>query len=66
MHGKIVIREFPMRLRYVGATPIVKRTGGRFIATGERIVDKETTGTHRRFRERARMILKSPKPRRVV
>jgi hypothetical protein len=31
-----------MRLRYVGATPIVKRIGGRFIATGERIVDKAT------------------------
>jgi hypothetical protein len=45
-----------------GATPTVRRTGGRFIATGERIVDKSTTGTHRRSRERMSMTLKSPKP----
>ena len=61
MHGKIAIREFPMRHRYMGATPIVKRTGGRFIATGERIVDKATTGTHRRSRERMSLMLKSSK-----
>jgi hypothetical protein len=47
-----------------GATPTVKRTGGRFIATGERTVDKLTTGTHQRFRERMSMILKPLKPRR--
>jgi hypothetical protein len=45
-----------------GATLTIKRTGGIFIATGERTVDKLTTGTHRRFRVCMSMILKPLKP----
>jgi hypothetical protein len=47
-----------------GARPTVRRIGGRFIATGERTVDKSTTGSHQRSRECMNMILKPSKTRR--